>query len=207
MKFTCFNGLKLRRKSDSERNLLSNQQLASEKHGLLGRKAIKIRKSDEDIESLIPASEKFDKNSVNLEQFIDINARTSSWYLPEVSAEKSAEILEALPVGRFVIRKSNNKLYLHLKHTADVSVEPLTYAITAKDNGISFAVAAGKHFSNISSLVVHHSIMPEALPVTLRIAEIHDEELNSGDIDFIDIDVDPEFSDLVSRLKSNMTFV
>jgi hypothetical protein len=195
MKFTCFKGLNLRRKSEERNLLLNNQQLISGSSEKLSKKAaIKSRKS-----------ETVAKDNINLDQFIDINAKTSSWYLPEISSEKCADILEALPVGRFVIRKSGNKLHLHLKHAVDA--EPSVYLISPKQNGICFDTK-NKHFSNLSSLVVHHSIMPESLPVNLRIAEIHDaRDSDSDQIDFIDIDVDPEFSDLVMRLKSNMTFV
>ena len=192
MKFTCF---KLRRKSD-ERTLLANQMVIADKYvNLITKRSAK--KKTEESEVLLPAVE-----TASVEDFIDINAKTSSWYLPNVSAEKSAEILEALPVGRFVIRKSGNQLFLHLKYEADS--EPKSFIIVPKENGLQFF---SKHFSNLSSLVVHHSIMCEQLPTLLKVAEDVRDEVDNDLIDFIDIDVDPEFSDLVGKLKNHLTFV
>ena len=133
----------------------------------------------------------------NAQDYVDINAKSSSWFLPNVSEEKSAEILESLVPGRFLIRQVQNSFILHLR--CEVGTE--SYLILVQDTGLRFS-GADKQFSNLSSLVVHHSIMQEQLPTLLRVAEdIQEDE----EIDFIDIDVDPEYNVLVSRLQTQLS--
>lgn len=135
----------------------------------------------------------------NIEDFVDINAQTSSWYLPKTTAEKSAEILDALAPGRFVIRKFRNSLILHLRENAASD----SYLLKVEAGGLSFA-GQDKVFPTLSSLVVHHSIMQEHLPTPLLIAE--NENTEEEMIDFIDIDVEPDFTDLISKLQKQIKF-
>ncbi len=84
--------------------------------------------------------------------------------------------------------------------------------------------AAGKVFPSLSALIVHHTIMREGLgcllvpgppPAARRTAEGRDEADSCGESgeeedtdadDFIDIDSDQEFSDIVSHLQKQLTF-
>jgi hypothetical protein len=70
-----------------------------------------------------------------------------------------------------------------------------------------------KTFRSLSALVVHHSIMQEHLPTQLLLnrdqsteEQIQQNEEEEEEIDFIDIDCDAEFSELVSRLQGQVTF-
>lgn len=183
MKFSCFK-IKFGAKSD-QRNLLSNQLLEKEQSCLIKKKSVK--KNKKVLNNSKPG---------NAQDCVDINAKSSSWFLPNVSEEKSAEILESLVPGRFLIRQIQNSFILHLR--CEVGTE--SYLILVQDTGLRFS-GADKQFSNLSSLVVHHSIMQEQLPTLLRVAEdIQEEE----EIDFIDIDVDPEYNVLVSRLQTQL---
>merc|ERR1712173_68178 len=196
MKLPCF-GFRSKQKTEEKNNLINNQMLQKERTtaSLLILPAATKTFNKKDKKSTAHT------NKTSLQQFIDINAQTSSWYLPNITAEKSADILEPLAVGRFVIRQfESNALLLHLK-TGPTASE--THLIIVEKSGLCFAelpADGAKFFSNLSSLVVHHSIMQESLPVALVVAE----DAMSGDsdelVDFIDIDVDPEFSDLITKL-------
>ena len=182
MKFSCFK-IKFGAKSD-QTNLLSNQLLEKEQSCLIKETSAKKNKKVLNSKPGIA------------QDCVDINAKSSSWFLPNVSEEKSAEILESLVPGRFLIRQVQNSFILHLR--CEVGTE--SYLILVQDTGLRFS-GADKQFSNLSSLVVHHSIMQEQLPTLLRVAEdIQEDE----EIDFIDIDVDPEYNVLVSRLQTQL---
>ena len=194
MKLPCF-GIKFSKKSD-QKQLLKNQMLHKEQSvSLLDNKQQK---------KTAAKSAKVNNCSLqNIADFVDIGAQTSSWYLPAVSAEKSAEILEALPAGRFVIRKFKNSFILHLRTPAAADTPMQTYLLSTENGGVCFA-GQNKTFSCLSSLVVHHSIMQEHLPTTLVVAE--HQAADDSIIDFIDIDVEPDFSDLVSSLQTQIKF-
>ena len=183
MKFSCFK-IKFGTKSD-QRNLISNQLLEKEQSCSIKQKSTKKKNKNVAV------------NSVNIEDCIDINAKSSSWFLPNVSEEKSDEILDPLVPGRFLIRRFQNSFILHLR----CAVGTESFLIQVQDSGLKFS-GQDKQFPNLSSLVVHHSIMQENLPTLLRVAEdIQKEE----EIDFIDIDVDPEYNILVSRLQTQLS--
>ena len=172
MKFSCFKFIK----SSDKTSLISNKKSSS----LLRKKS-----AGHSVEQL--------------EQLVDISARTSSWYLPNISQEKSAEILDPLMDGRFLIRQENGSMLLHLKDGEEME----TLQLNLQKGGVSLP-GGGKVFSNLSSLVVHHSIMKEGLRRTLVVAE--DLDLDDSNVDFIDIDVDPAFSQLVASLQSKIKF-
>ena len=188
MKLPCF-GLRFKKRRSDQTNLIQNQILQKEKT------------------KLINPEEKSDLNNpdgLTFERFIDINALSSSWYLPNISEDKSTEILTPLVNGRFVIRRVETGLVLHLREQGRIR----SYPLVLEPVGWRFA-GEDKVFSNLSSLVVHHSIMQESLSTPLVVAEHRtkeEEQEEEEEVDFIDIDVDPEFSDLVSRLQNKINF-
>ena len=178
MKFSCFKFIK----SSDKKSLISSKKSSSS----LLRQAESSHKEKEEA----------------LERLVDIAAQTSSWYLPNISYEKSVEILEPLADGRFLIRQENGSMLLHLKENSHDDCK--TLKLTPHKGEVSLP-GSTKTFTNLSSLVVHHSIMKEGLSRTLVVAEDHslDDSLN---VDFIDIDVDPAFSQLVASLQTKIQF-
>jgi hypothetical protein len=133
--------------------------------------------------------------------------------------------------GRFLVRPTNDSRRHPSSDTrpADSAVATAFELFLRTEAGVGrySIVMAGsgglcfeghrKMFPNISALVVHHSIMREQLPALLALPRqqqlqqpgdnsSHTEELEEEEIDFIDIDCDAEFSELVSRLQGQVSF-
>jgi hypothetical protein len=220
----CFGGLqqRLRKKSstsgdEAATNLLQNQILHERPAKLDERNLGSLSTM------LIPAS------ANSLERFVDVSSRTAAWYVPNLSATACTEALSAptMRPGRFLIRptiafddddRSNSSpasLELFLRTDSGGVVRYSIVAATGGRGGLSFE-GHSKLFPTISALVVHHSIMREHLPALLalprdwqrkdeQMGEV-EEEMEEDEIDFIDIDCDAEFSELVSRLQGHVSF-
>jgi hypothetical protein len=214
----CFGGLqqRLRKKSstsdEAATNLLQNQIL-QERPAKLDERSLSTM--------LHPAS------ANSLERFVDVSSRTAAWYVPNLSSTACTEALSAptMRPGRFLIRptiafdddrsnSSSASLELFLRTESGAVERYSIAAATGGRGGLRFE-GHSKLFPTISALVVHHSIMREHLPALLalprdwqrsdQVGEV--EELEEEDeIDFIDIDCDAEFSELVSRLQGHVSF-
>jgi hypothetical protein len=217
----CFGGLqqRLRKKSstsdEAATNLLQNQILQERPAKLDERNLGSLSTM------LLPAS------ANSLERFVDVSSRTAAWYVPNLSATACTEALNAptMRPGRFLIRptiafnddrsnSSSASLELFLRTESGAVVRYSIVAATGGRGGLSFE-GHSKLFPTISALVVHHSIMREHLPALLtlprdwqrnnEVGEV-EEEMEEDEIDFIDIDCDAEFSELVSRLQGHVSF-
>ncbi len=219
----CFGGLqqRLRKKSstsdEAATNLLQNQILHERPAKLDDRNLGNLSTM------LLPASA---LNS--LERFVDVSSRTAAWYVPNLSATACTEALSAptMRPGRFLIRptiafddnrsnSSSASLELFLRTESGAVARYSIVAATGGRAGLSFE-GHSKLFPTISALVVHHSIMREHLPALLalprdwqrkddQVGEV-EEQMEEDEIDFIDIDCDAEFSELVSRLQGHVSF-
>jgi SH2 domain len=205
----CFSFSRLRKKSqslssdDAATNLLQNQILQKE------------CKLDPDLVGLMRSPSAAVKREVDA-QFVDVHVQTAAWFASQLSATACEELLQTARTGRFLIRSvaeasddvASTPLFELFLRT-DVGVQ--MYTISKSSSGSLCFEGRTKTFRSLSALVVHHSIMREHLPIQLVLTrdqsteeQMHQEE--EEEIDFIDIDCDAEFSELVSRLQGHVTF-
>lgn len=93
---------------------------------------------------------------------------TASWYQSGIIGKFSVEILKHQTPGSFIIHKASHKsgnLILSLRVPSSSS-KVVHHLIVQSKNGYRLK-GATKVFSTVTSLVTHHSVMAERLPVTL----------------------------------------
>lgn len=96
--------------------------------------------------------------------------KSSSWYQSGLRSEFSLELLEHQSTGSFLVHKNASKSKSHILSlrvpNGDAKVGH--YLIQHCQKGYRIK-GSSKFFSTITSLVTHHSVMPENLPVTLSL--------------------------------------
>ena len=150
---------------------------------------------------------------VNL-AFVDNLTEQSSWYQPHLARELAVRLLTDSPVGTFLVRNSRSQGATgHLALSVRV---PTTYSTAGILHYLIMVTEAGfrikgfsKVFSSLSGLVVHHSVMMESLPCRLLInappQHSDGEEEDDRDSDFADLEADPEYPGLLSRLREQLS--
>ena len=152
---------------------------------------------------------------VNL-AFVDQVTEGATWYRPHLARDLAVRLLADSPVGSFLVRNSVTGGPGHLALSVRVprsynSAGILHYLIMVTEAGFRIK-GFSKVFSSLSGLVVHHSVMMESLPCRLVISsprhhsdgEEEDEE-DDRDSDFADLEADPEYPDLLSRLREQLS--
>ena len=147
------------------------------------------------------------KGFINL-AFVDATTEAAAWYQPHLPRNLAASILADCPVGSFVVRTSQTaerpgSLALTLRVPRSFNgTGILHYLILATDAGFRIK-GFSKVFPSLSGLVVHHSVMKENLPCLLLMHDGEDTEEEDSDkeADFADLDSDPEYPGLLSRLR------
>ena len=150
---------------------------------------------------------------VNL-AFVDAACEQSSWYQPHLPRELAVKILAEGPVGSFIVRNSQSQMSsgcLALTVRVPRSFNGtgiLHYLILATEAGFRIK-GFSKVFSSLSGLVVHHSVMRESLPCRLIIHTREEEgdtdtEERDKEGDFADLDADPEYPGILSRLREQL---
>ena len=173
-----------------------------------------IKKSNSCSSSQCSSSKK--AGVVNL-AFVDNLTEQSSWYQPHLARDLAVRLLADSPVGTFLVRNSRTQGAGHLALSVRV---PTTYSTAGILHYLIMVTEAGfrikgfsKVFSSLSGLVVHHSVMMESLPCRLVISapphhsdgEEEDEEEDDRDSDFADLEADPEYPGLLSRLREQLS--
>merc|ERR1712088_256113 len=108
---------------------------------------------------------------VNL-AFVDTISEASAWYQPHLPRELAVKILSDCSVGSFIVRTSQSQIgsgCLALTVRVPKSFNGtgiLHYLILISESGFRIK-GFSKVFSSLSGLVVHHSVMKEALPCRL----------------------------------------
>ena len=143
---------------------------------------------------------------VNL-AFVDQATEQSPWYQPHLPRELAVKILAECPVGSFLVRNSQTQMSsgcLALTVRVPRSFNGsgiLHYLILVTEAGFRIK-GFSKVFSSLSGLVVHHSVMRESLPCRLIIDKEDDtDEESDKEGDFADLDADPEYPGILSRLR------
>ena len=146
---------------------------------------------------------------VNL-AFVDSVTEASSWYQPHLPRDLAVKILSDCSVGSFIVRNSQSQLSagcLALTVRVPKSFNGtgiLHYLIVVTESGFRIR-GFTKMFPSLSGLVVHHSVMKEALPCRLLVGEEGCEDSDSDrESDFADLEADPEYPGLLSRLRAQL---
>lgn len=121
---------------------------------------------------------------------------TSSWFQSGIIGKFSEEILERQTPGTFIIHRVSQKsgnFVLSLRAPSQTSSKVVHFMIVQSKQGYRLKGAA-KYFNTVTSLVTHHSVLAEQLPVTLALQRPYeitrksrDEELNDGDYSIDDL--------------------
>ena len=145
---------------------------------------------------------------VNL-AFVDQVTEASSWYQPHLPRDLAVKILSECPVGSFVVRNSQSQMSsgcLALTVRVPRSFNGsgiLHYLILVTEAGFRIK-GFSKVFSSLSGLVVHHSVMKENLPCRLIVDDGNGDDTDQDsdkESDFADLDADPEYPGILSRLR------
>ena len=146
---------------------------------------------------------------VNL-AFVDSTAERSAWYQPHLPRDLAVTLLTPCTPGCFVVRNSqsqagNNCLALTVRVPKSFNgTGILHYLIAVSEAGFRIK-GFTKVFSSLSGLVVHHSVMKEALPCRLVIDDGCSEDDSDRESDFADLDADPEYPGLLTRLRAELS--
>lgn len=95
----------------------------------------------------------------------------SSWYQSGIIGKFSEEILQHQTPGTFIIHRVSQKsgnFILSLRAPSQTSSKVVHFMILQSKQGYRLKGAA-KYFNTITSLVTHHSVLAEQLPVTLTL--------------------------------------
>lgn len=108
----------------------------------------------------------------------------ASWYYSGITAKFSVEILKHQSPGSFIIHKASLKsgnfiLSLRVHSTAPKVVHHL---IVQSKHGYRLK-GATKMFSTVTSLVTHHSVMAEQLPLALTLRRTYNNDKKCSDND------------------------
>merc|ERR1711874_227252 len=112
---------------------------------------------------------------VNL-AFVDHLTEQSSCYQPHLARDLAVKLLADSPEGSFMVTEAGFRI-----------------------KGFS------KVFSSLSGLVVHHSVMQESLPCRLLLDTDSQDSDQDKDSDFADLDEDPEYPGLLSKLREQLS--
>ena len=146
---------------------------------------------------------------VNL-AFVDQVSEASAWYQPHLPRELAVKILSDCTVGSFIVRNSQSQMgtgCLALTVRVPKSFNGtgiLHYLIVVSESGFRIK-GFTKVFPSLSCLVVHHSVMKEALPCRLVVEDQDSEEDSDRESDFADLDADPEYPGLLTRLRAELS--
>lgn len=145
---------------------------------------------------------------VNL-AFVDQTSESSGWYQPHLPRDLSVKILNDSSVGCFIVRNSQSQMSsgcLALTVRVPKSFNGtgiLHYLILVTESGFRIK-GFSKVFPSLSALVIHHSVMKENLPCRLVVEDDSSEDDSDRESDFADLDTDPEYPGLLSRLREQL---
>ncbi|KAJ6219962.1 hypothetical protein RDWZM_005774 [Blomia tropicalis] len=95
------------------------------------------------------------------------------WYYGNISREKAIQVVQNCATGSFVVRNSCTKescFALTVRVPYDYNHNGVAhYLIIPTDGGRYKIKGFNKEFHTLSSLIIHHSIMKEQLPCTLKL--------------------------------------
>nr|XP_032512676.1 tensin-2-like isoform X2 [Danaus plexippus plexippus] len=110
-------------------------------------------------------------NNCNLRP-LEPELRHAPWFQQGIPREIALEVLGAQTPGSFLVRASTTQagcLALSLRVPRDFAPHGIAHYLILRTNKGYKIKGFTKEFSSLSALVTHHSVMPELLPVALRL--------------------------------------
>ena len=106
-----------------------------------------------------------------LNQNIDTDIKTQSWFQPNFTRKEAEQYLKDQDIGCFVIRLGHSKDFLALTlKSEDFKCDHYKIELQKSEKvetRVWTVVGCSKHFTSLSSLVLHFSFLKEMLPVVL----------------------------------------
>ncbi|CAG9857273.1 unnamed protein product [Phyllotreta striolata] len=131
--------------------------------------------------------------------------RLAPWFQAGIPREIALEILAQEPVGAFMVRESTSKpgcFALSLRVPRSFQPTGIAHYLIVKANKGYKIKGFTKEFTSLTSLITHHSVMPELLPCPLSLSRYHPSFGKSDSKrDFADIDLDPDYNSLADFRK------
>ncbi|XP_071442658.1 tensin-1-like [Hetaerina americana] len=131
--------------------------------------------------------------------------RAAPWFQAGIPREITLEVLGQEPVGAFMVRESTSKpgcYALSLRVPKDFQQSGIAHYLIMRTNKGYKIKGFTKEFSTLTSLITHHSVMPELLPCPLSLSRYNPSFINSDSSrDFADIDSDPDYNTLADFRK------
>lgn len=100
----------------------------------------------------------------------------ASWFQAGLPRETSNEILLQQPPGAFLVRQSESNFGCFALSMRIPPANPprlAHYLIRKTHRGCYMFKGVSKEFSSLKALIIHHSVMPELLPVPLMLSRDH----------------------------------
>ncbi|EEZ98264.2 EGFR adapter protein isoform X2 [Tribolium castaneum] len=131
--------------------------------------------------------------------------RTAPWFQAGIPREIALEILAQEPVGAFMVRESTSKpgcFALSLRVPRSFQPTGIAHYLIVRTNKGYKIKGFTKEFTTLTSLITHHSVMPELLPCPLSLSRYNPSFVKSDSKrDFADIDLDPDYNTLADFRK------
>ncbi|XP_037566768.1 tensin-2 [Dermacentor silvarum] len=133
--------------------------------------------------------------------------REAPWYQAGIPREIALEVLSQEPIGSFLVRQSSTKpgcFALSLRVPRSVQPSGIAHYLIMHTNRGYKIKGFTKEFSTLTSLITHHSVMPELLPCPLSLYRYNSTFRKHGSAeDMVDIDEDPDYT-LLSDFRKMM---
>ncbi|KAF5299142.1 hypothetical protein FQA39_LY02315 [Lamprigera yunnana] len=131
--------------------------------------------------------------------------RMAPWFQAGIPREITLEVLGQEPVGAFMVRESTTKqgcYALSLRVPRSFQPSGIAHYLIIRTNKGFKIKGFTKEFSTLTSLITHHSVMPELLPCPLSLSRYNPSFVKSDSRkDFADIDLDPDYNTLADFRK------
>ncbi|KAJ8918972.1 hypothetical protein NQ315_016876, partial [Exocentrus adspersus] len=131
--------------------------------------------------------------------------RLAPWFQAGIPREIALEILAQEPVGAFMVRESTSKpgcFALSLRVPRSFQPTGIAHYLIVRANKGYKIKGFTKEFTSLTSLITHHSVMPELLPCPLSLSRYHPSFVKTDSKrDFADIDLDPDYNTLADFRK------
>ncbi|XP_018561239.1 tensin-4 isoform X2 [Anoplophora glabripennis] len=131
--------------------------------------------------------------------------RIAPWFQAGIPREIALEILAQEPVGAFMVRESTSKpgcFALSLRVPRSFQPTGIAHYLIVRANKGYKIKGFTKEFTSLTSLITHHSVMPELLPCPLSLSRYHPSFVKTDSKrDFADIDLDPDYNTLADFRK------
>ncbi|XP_011690881.1 PREDICTED: tensin-1-like isoform X1 [Wasmannia auropunctata] len=131
--------------------------------------------------------------------------RKAPWFQAGIPREITLEVLSQEPEGAFMVRESTSKpgcYALSLRVPREFQPSGIAHYLIMRTNKGYKIKGFTKEFTTLTSLITHHSVMPELLPCPLSLSRYNPSFVKTDSSkDFADIDSDPDYNTLADFRK------